>query len=268
MTLFNPNQYQHVATSGFDQLIQLQPGKNRRYTQLKPGQLEAEYAQAWLGDKAQVFREKLNVGARIEATPPESLLPFTFILPSSNNVQYCHKPLSDSNSITQATGGHWDVVFAESLEYVSAAFDRDYFFQGYFQLKQQEVPVDFLVSKTTPTLPSLVNNYSQLIANYLNVLSARPELIGDSAVVNLMSSELLNSVIAALSEHKLESTKLPKLKKRQLGVNRVIEYLNEHAYELPDMQALCGVAKLSVRCNTALWRHSVVHQSNTCAWLG
>lgn len=247
MKLNQPNQYQHVAATGYEQLIQVQPGKNRRYTQLKSGKLEAEYAQAWLGSKAQVFRETLNVGARIEAAPPSNLLPFTFILPSSKNVVFCHKSMENTDVITQATGGYWDVVFSDNLEYVSAAFDREYFFNGYIDLKQEDVPESFLQSKTTPTLPSLAGKYSNLIANYLELLRTRPCLLDDHGVMSLMSSELLKSIIAALSEHKFVAHKLPKLKKRQRGVSQVIEYLNVFASDLPDMQTLCAVANLSER---------------------
>lgn len=247
MNLNDPSQYQHIAATGFEQLVQVQPGRNRRYTQLKSGRLKAEYAQAWLGNKTQVFRETLNVGSRIEASPPSNLLPFTFILPSSKDVSFCHQPLEGKSVITQATGGHWDVVFSDKLEYVSAAFDRDYFFEGYYHLKQEDVPSDYLFSKTTLSLPSLVNQYSFLIANALHLISVRPGLLNDQAIMSLMSSQLLKSVIDALSEHQLGSNRQPKLKKRQQGVTQVIDYLNTHARDLPDIQTLCSVANLSER---------------------
>lgn len=236
--------YHDISASDFGQLIQAQPGKNRGYTQLNPGKLSAQFSQAWLGN-AQVFSEQLNIGARIQAAPPSSLLPFSFILPSSENVKYCHTPM-ESAAIAQATGGQWDVVYDKNLCYYSAAFDRDYFYKSYQELTQQEVPASFLQSKMTQTLPTLASQYAQLVANTLEVLSIRPELLSNSTLTNLMTSQLFKALIDALSVFSLND-KLPKLKKRQQGVNKVIEYLQVHACDLPDIQTLCRQANLSER---------------------
>ena len=238
--------YNQTKTSDVDLLLQLQEGKNRQYTQIQAGKFEAEYAQAWLGN-VQIFRESVNVGARIQAAPPSSILPFSFILPTSENVRYCQSPLGNTNSITQATGGYWDVVFTKNLKYFSAAFERDYFFEGFQSIKEQEVPSDFLLSKTTQTMPELVNHYGLLISQALDLVQARPELLDDKPIMNLLSSQLLAAVIDTLTAKNIGDSKLPKLKKRQRGVNNVIDYLQTHAAELPDIQTLCSVAELSER---------------------
>ncbi len=236
--------YNGIKASDFEQLVLAQPGRNRGYTQLYSGKLSAQFTQAWLG-KAQVFTERLNVGARIQASPPSSLLPFSFILPSSENVKYCHKPM-ESTAIAQATGGQWDVVYSKNLCYYSTAFDREYCYQSYQELIKEEVPASWLQSKMTTTLPKLGFEYAHLVAQTLAVLHKRPELVDNQSITNLMTSELFKALLAALSVDKVDS-KLPKLKKRQVGVNNVIEYLQVHACELPDIQTLCRVANLSER---------------------
>ena len=238
--------YSELSASDFDQLIQAQPGKNRRYTQLKSGKLEGAFTQAWLG-QIQIFQEQLNVGARIQAAPPANLLPFTHITSASKNVKFCQQEIDSSNTITQATGGFWDVVFSEKLEYRSAVFDKEYFYQGYLDIKQQDVPQHFIQSKLTPTSFIKANHYSELIARSLTLLGRRPELFDKADVLRLMSGQILQAVIAALSEQDFTQVTLPKLKKRQLGVNKVIEFLQVHARDLPDIQTLCAIANLSER---------------------
>lgn len=237
--------YNRANVSDFEQLVLLQPGKNRLYTQLQSGQLDGEYDQAWLG-KVQVFREKINVGARIQAAPPASLLPFSFISPQSQDVKFCQKAITQPYSIAQATGGGWDVVFRGNLLYHSMAFDRDYFYQGYQQLIQKSVPEHLLHSKTTATVPNLAVTFANKIAYALDTLKQRPELFAQANILKLMCSELLTALVDAIRPD-ITDNSVPKMKKRQLGVANVIDYLQAHCHELPDMQTLCAVANLSER---------------------
>lgn len=98
----------------------------------------------------------------------------------------------------------------------------------------------------TTTLPNLGFEYASLISKTLTTLHKRPELLVNKSITNLMTSELFKSLTSAMSAKPSEN-KLPKLKKRQLGVKKVIEFLQTHACDLPDIQTLCRVACLSER---------------------
>ena len=79
-----------MSTSDIDELAQFQVNKNRRYTQLYAGKLEGDYLEINLG-KLQVFREKLNVGALIEATPASNFIPFAALLSNRDDSNFCGK---------------------------------------------------------------------------------------------------------------------------------------------------------------------------------
>ena len=97
-----------------------------------------------------IFKETINIGARIAGAPTQFLLPFGSIAPSSSDYRFCGQKGED-NMLVQANGGIWDISFDKKLDYICSAFNRDYFHSSYQLLTQQEVPEEFLVSKLTKT---------------------------------------------------------------------------------------------------------------------
>lgn len=128
-----------LITSNVDELAEFQVGKNRIYTQTKPGTLNARYIDALVG-AVQLFSERLDVGARVQAAPDSRFMPFAFIFPESGEYHFCHQePLP--NGFVQATGGVWDVFFKDQIEYVGTAFSRQYFYDSYQALRGRTCPL-------------------------------------------------------------------------------------------------------------------------------
>jgi AraC family ethanolamine operon transcriptional activator len=234
-----------LETSNIDQLTRFQANKNRRYTQLQAGRFSANYFEVNLGD-VQVFKEDLNVGSRIEATPPSAYLPFAMILPNSGPYRFCGRS-ELNNSLIQASGGTWDIFFENSLEYVCTAFSREYFHSSYELLTAEEVPSDYFVSKVAQTAQGVLTQYASGVSRILQRVKLSPKLLEKDKVKHLFCSELFKFTLDALLPTTHLNDSLTTQPKRILGVQRVIDYLQVHAKLLPDMQALCQIAELSER---------------------
>lgn len=237
-------QIRSITTANIEELAQFQINKNRRYTQLQPGRLNADYVEVSLGD-VQVFREKLTTGARIEATPASVFLPFAAIAPQSGVFSYCGKRAAD-NSLIQATGGEWDLCFSDQLDYVCTAFNREILHDNVEQLTGQDMPVEWLESKAKLISPYQHQRYAQGTANILKTVQQRPEILQNASVQHMLSATALKLALDAL----MTTTELTKTKiqsRRMPGVRRVIDYLQVHAAALPTMLELCKIAHLSER---------------------
>ncbi|MCJ8293578.1 MAG: hypothetical protein MJK15_04150 [Colwellia sp.] len=92
-----------LNTINLKKLTDFQLNKNRQYTQLESGKLNAQYIEVNLGDM-QLFIESLNVGARIEAAPAKHYLPFAYIYPRISEHRFCGQE-HNNNSLIQASGG-------------------------------------------------------------------------------------------------------------------------------------------------------------------
>lgn len=234
-----------VSTSNLDELIKFQANKNRHYTQLQTGQLTSKYTEINL-EHVQIFKENLNVGARIEASPAKFYLPFAFILPSSGDYRFCgHKGFK--NTLIQASGGIWDVTFNNNLDYVCSAFKRSYFYENYELLTGQTVPDQYLESKAVQTSFHGLSNYAVGINNILNYLHAFSAISAPEKIERLLTSQVLKLTVDALQPTISFNENLKPHPQRIRGTQRVIDYLQVHADQLPDMQTLCKVAHLSER---------------------
>lgn len=238
-------QYNELKTSELDQLSELLAGKNRIYNQIKPGKLNVHYQEAWLG-QAQIFCESLDTGTHIQAAPPDSLLPFAYILPSSSSSNFCNSQQADSY-IAQACGGYWDVAFDCKLNYVCAAFDKEYFYRGYQQLTAMELGEQALTSQAFQTSESNAHGYACFITEVMHRVNTSPELLQQAAILRLFCSQLLSALVKVLQPNITKLRAGENLTRVQVGINRVIDYLNHGVHELPDIPFLCELAGISER---------------------
>ncbi len=231
-----------ISTSNFDALAKFQTSKNRHYTQLQPGRVTAKYIEASLGP-LQIFRETLNIGSRIEASPASQFVPFAFILPKSS-FRFCGHEHSEG-AFVQASGGIWDISFQGELDYIATAFNKDFFTSSCEKLLGR-APQQFFASKITPTLQSSSKNYARSACNILSKLHANALHYQSEHILSLVNSQLVRLTIDVLAHSEI-NVAIKAQPKRILGVKRVIEYLQFHASELPDIQTLCFIAELSER---------------------
>lgn len=242
----NTNPIRELYTSDMEALAKFQKKKNRQYTQLAPGKLHAQFLDASI-ENVQIFREILNVGIRIEASPDKSIVPFAYILSAHNNVRFCGQQ-SSSNAFVQASGGYWDINFEEHLEYIGCAFNKDYLYTNYYLLKGQDFPDHHLVSQIVPYFEEHQRNYSIGLCNILNWLSSNPFVYLTPDVTRLLCSQVLKLTLDALSPlNDAPKLSLKKYSKRVNGAKRAIDYIQAHARELPDVPTLCKVAGISER---------------------
>jgi AraC family ethanolamine operon transcriptional activator len=234
-----------ISTSDVDELSSFQINKNRRYTQLQPGQLNGEYLEANFGG-VQVFRETLNAGVLVESAPISAFLPFAAVLSNADNFNFCGKN-RDKNTILQATGGYWDANFKGSLSFVVAAFNRETFSRRIELRTGEEVPHDWLFSKACLTDPIALKNYATALDNILTLVKNNPEILAEDNAQRMMADSILGLVLDVLTKTTPIVNQLASRSSKTEGVKRVIEYLHHYANQVPTITELCRVAKLSER---------------------
>ena len=239
------NYLRKLHIEGLDSLKELHPNKNRRHTQLFPGQLHVNCSDAHLGC-LQLLRESINVGARVESAPPAHLLPFGFVLPNITEFNFCgYQP--QKYSFIQGGGGAWDIRFQQQLDYVGTVFDKETFISGYEAITGAPFTDELTQSRITFTTQLDGMAYALGVHETLQKLHANERLIHEPHVVNLLCSNILNLTINALVPSIVGAEKLKPQSKRIKGVKEVIDYLTASVHELPNIQALCTVANLSER---------------------
>ncbi|MGS0683326.1 helix-turn-helix domain-containing protein [Shewanella sp. 125m-7] len=243
--IIDSNKVRALNTQDIDHLALFQINKNRRYTQLQSGVLNADYAEVNLGE-LQIFRESLSVGARIEAAPVASFVPFATVYPDSDPFSYCGKADS-GNGLLQATGGLWDACFKGRLHYIGAAFNREWLNQNLLNLTGEEIPIHWLSSQSVQTHPQALTQYRLSLDYAMRLVQQRPYFTQYPAVQQMLCDTILKFALASLTAHKPISNKLPSHSQRVKGVRRVLEYLHHFNDELPTVAQLCTVAKLSER---------------------
>lgn len=235
-----------LATANFDELAKFQSNKNRHYTQLAPGKLDARFMDVSLIN-VQVFKEIINVGSRIEAAPAHTIVPFAYTLSAAANFSFCGQK-GTSNRFIQASGGSWDINFKDELAYIGCAFDREYFDAGYQLLTDKETPKQYFICQINTSRGHLEQRYAVELSNILNWLLRNPVIYLYPETINLLCSQILKLTINTLPQIDLNTkVSLTKHPKRVRAAKCVIEYLQEHARELPDMQTLCEIGKVSER---------------------
>ncbi|HBY86378.1 MAG TPA: AraC family transcriptional regulator [Colwellia sp.] len=239
------NKVRGMSTSDIDELAQFQVNKNRRYTQLYAGQLEGDYLEINLG-KLQVFREKLNVGALIEATPASNFIPFAALLSNRDDSNFCGKHI-EQNAILQATGGDWDVNFKDHLNVIAAVFDRDTFAHDIHLLTGEEIPNDWLISKACLTDPLALTQYATGVNNIINVIQAKSEVIKTENSLRMINDTILRLAYNVLKVTTPCTEKRVNQSKRCEGVRQVMDYLHSYGESVPTIPELCKIAKLSER---------------------
>jgi AraC family ethanolamine operon transcriptional activator len=234
-----------ISTSDVDELSLFQINKNRRYTQLQPGQLKGNYLEVNLGD-VQVFSESLNAGALIEAAPVRSFLPFCAITSNASTFNYCGKN-REKNTLLQATGGYWDASFKQNLSFVVAAFNRDYFSRNIELRTGEEVPSDWLISKASLTDPYALKAYSAGLDNILTLVKNRPDILVNKNARRMMADSIFNLLLEVLSKSTSMTEQAVSQSNKAQGVRLVVEYLHHYANQVPTIAELCKIAKLSER---------------------
>lgn len=234
-----------ISTSDVDELSQFQRHKNRRYTQLQPGQLNGEYLEANLGE-VQIFRENLNAGALIEAAPASTFLPFAAVISNADNFNYCGKQRG-KNTILQATGGFWDASFKQHLKFIVAAFDRDTFCRNIELLTGEEIPNTWLVSKASLTEPTSLKNYADGLESILTTVQNSPGILKKENAQRMLADSILRLTLAVLTKTTPINEMQVTQSNRAKGVRLVIDYLHHYAEQVPTIPELCNIAQLSER---------------------
>ncbi len=235
-----------LSTSNMESLAEFLGNRNRRYTQLGSGKLHAEFLEVSL-EKVHIFKEKFNLGTRIEAAPAFSLIPFGYITSAKSGFKFCGHE-GGKNTFLQASGGSWDLNFKDQLEYVGCAFNREYFCNSYELLKGRPIDKRYLTSQFTPPLLDIQQEYANVLRNILHWIKAHPSVQLSSDVIKLLCSQVFQLTVDSLPPTQDKMAKpLRNSPKRIRAAKRVSEYLQTHSRELPDMQTLCKVGEVSER---------------------
>lgn len=234
-----------IITSDVDHLAAVQTGKNRRYTQIKPGKLQGSYAECNLSD-VQLFRENLTVGMRIEAAPNAQYMPFAAAFTDTDDLTFCGESVQGSR-LLQATGGEWDACSRGVLNYVGAAFNRDTLKTNYLRLFKREFPRQWASSKVVQTCPKAFNQYLYVLKRVLALIESFPVLVTYPQVCKSFNDAVLRAALDTLTPTMPYQEKLSPFSSRRRGVRRVLDYLHIHSNQVPTITELCQIAGLSER---------------------
>ncbi|MBM7074350.1 helix-turn-helix transcriptional regulator [Shewanella sp. 202IG2-18] len=236
--------FRSIETNNLEELSHFQPNKNRHYTQLKTGNLNVRYNEVNLGS-AQIMREALTTGGMIQATPNSQYIPFAFPLIHSSNFRFCGQERRN-HTFCKASGGSWEMVYDDNLDYIGAVFLKEYLSSKYQQIFNRELPDSLLQSSIIEVTPQKSLYFSNQL-NKIMSLSRNINLNGLTKTAALLSSETLQVTLDTLIDP-IASTSLEKSQsKRQVGVYKVVDYLHHNAHLLPDIATLCNVAGMSER---------------------
>ncbi len=234
-----------IVTSDVDHLAAIQKGKNRRYTQIKPGKLQGRYSECNLSD-VQLFRERLTVGMRIEAAPNAQYMPFAAAFSDCHDLTFCGGP-ANGHTLLQATGGEWDACSRGVLSYVGAAFNRDTLNANYLRLFKRELPKEWGVSKTLLTCPKAFRQYLYVLQRTLTLMEAFPVLSHYEQVSKSFNEAILRAVLDTLTPTLNYEEKVSPFSARRKGVQKALDYLHIHASQMPTIAELCHESGLSER---------------------
>ena len=192
----------------------------------------------------QVFRERLNVGMRVEAAPSRELVPFAVVSSGPGAMRYCGSSLQPG-MLVQAAGGQWEIRFEHGIDYVSCVFDRERFEQAGLDLRGRPVDPAWLTIRVRAADPAAVARLSGRMLPLLSGLALPPMQQPDEAARQL-EAELLDLTIAALTSAEEGARVEPALRRRR-AVRRALEYVEGDPEPLPTMPELCRVASVSQR---------------------
>jgi AraC family ethanolamine operon transcriptional activator len=242
-TMEAPGCPRHIRNADLEELAAAQPDKNRRYVQLRPGHAHGELVELRLGD-VQVFRERVDVGLRIEAEPLPSLVPVAVISSGPGAMTFCGEDLQPG-ALVQATGGHWDSRADRGVDYVCCVFDREHFEETGFDLCGHPIDPAWLRSAVRRADPAAVARLTGRLLQLLSGVSLPPRQ-QPGEVARLLESELLELTIAALTSAEDRARSEPGWR-RQRAVKRALEYLDGDPQPPPTIPQLCRVAGVSER---------------------
>ena len=234
-----------IVTSDVDHLAAIQKGKNRRYTQIKPGKFQGRYSECNLSD-VQLFRERLNIGMRIEAAPKAQYMPFAAVYSDTHDLNFCGS-VANSKTLLQASGGEWDACSSGVLNYVGAAFNRDRLNTAYNLLYQREFPKQWSCSKAALTCPRALRQYLYILQRTLILMETFPLLGGYEQVCQSLNEMILHAILDALTPTLSYQEKTSSFSARRKGVRKAIDYLHVHINLMPTVTELCQVSGLSER---------------------
>lgn len=239
------SEIRQIETGNIDALSAFHVNKNREYTQFSRGQLQASVTEISL-NQAQIMRESLNIGTRIEAAPAHCFLPFAVVLPQSSPYQFCGA-VANGTPFIQASGGIWEIKSKQELDYVATVFLREHFLQNFQTLTGTEPEADLLTSRLTQTSSTLQRHYAHQVLEIMQQIIAQPTLLQDDNIQRLICSQLLKLTVDIINPALCAPEPINQFNKRQQGINRVVEYIREHCQQLPDITQLCQIAQLSER---------------------
>ncbi|WP_179024202.1 helix-turn-helix domain-containing protein [Shewanella sp. Scap07] len=240
-----PNGIRQIHTQDVEQLVHFNQDKRRTYTQLKPGEFNANYVEVNLG-ALMLFREQLNIATRIEAAPPSSYVPFASIISPATEGYYYGK-LSSNPKLIQASGGDWGINVNNHIDYVASIFNRQALYQHFLSLTGQDIPQAWLSNQAVTTDSNALNRYTLGIQQAIKVFDHQPQLLHSPLILKLYAESLTNLAIDALMPTAPIKQQLAAHSQRIRGVHRVIDYLRDHVQQLPTMAELCVIAGLSER---------------------
>ncbi|UTW48086.1 helix-turn-helix domain-containing protein [Bacterioplanoides sp. SCSIO 12839] len=234
-----------IETSDPQQLSAFQSGKGRQYTQIRAGDFRACYTEINL-DGVQLFSEKLNVGTRIQGAPDSRFVPFGAIMPNNTQGNFCGFSLPEAPFI-QATGGVWDVTILNHLDYVSSAFNAEYFHSYYEKIMATEVPKDWIMSRLVVTDSDALTLYRNGLKHVLYLVAQNPDYLIYPAVLKYLSDLPFKLIFDALGPTLHKQEKIKPLSKRLRGVRKSLEYIEANPKKMLTVPEVCAVSGLSER---------------------
>jgi AraC family ethanolamine operon transcriptional activator len=225
------------------ELEEAQPEKRRRYQQITPGPIHAQLIQLQT-PMVQVFRERLEVGVRVKAAPPQHLVPFGVALGIEHAARFCGVEVRP-HTFMQASGGEWDFYGTWGIDYICCVFDRDRFEQAVLDLTGRPVRPEWLDSRVRTSSPGAVTALERRLLEALAPSAPLPTTMLDG-VSRELEADLMQLATAVLSSGE-EAPVIETAARRRRALRRALELLDEGSEPPPTIPELCRWAGVGQR---------------------
>jgi AraC family ethanolamine operon transcriptional activator len=236
-------QFRHLHARDLTELEAAQPEKHRRYQQLTPGPFDAHLVQLQT-PSLQVFRERLDAGVRVMATPPRHLIPFGVALEVEGTARFCGVDVRP-DTFMQASGGEWEFHATRGVDYVCCVFDRERFEQAALDLTGRSARPEWLESRVRLSSPDAVSALARRLVRLVGSPASCSTTMSDGALREL-EADLLQHTIAALLGGEGDAGVETAVGRRR-ALCRALELLEEASESIPTIPELCRQAGCSQR---------------------
>lgn len=216
------------------------------YAQVRPGRFSGRVHTGWLGPM-QLIHERIDHAFRYRGTAWRGSRVFFSYLPGCGEVFYDDRPVGESAFVTHRWDGVDRINSSTSINLVLVAIDEDFLAQalaplpGISELLKAPLPMCF----TSGT--GSIAAFHRSVCGTLDELLRAPPLLENERARLQLQQDVLDSIVAVLSDAASPGGKLPAPATRSFIVGRAIDYIDAHLADAISMRDVCAAVRVCPR---------------------